>query len=295
MQRSAESNWRTLTSVVALLGAAGLGAGVSAVIAAPAGAPVTSEPVATRPIAAKQPVTPKPRAEAAPSQSAPAPSNIKATFVSGTTDSVTVEGVGTISGTPDVLLVGLQVTVEASTTRAALDGANGVVERVLSTLRAHGVARADIQTTGMSLYPTYDYDEGTQKKTGYAAGQSLAVKLRSADRRGETISAASGVSEDVTINGLSFDLENNAGLLARAQKAAFTMAKAEAARYASLAGRSLGRVMTINQVMNPPVPGSAGFNGGGGVGAGPAPASAVPLADGSLPVSVSVVVTWTLR
>jgi uncharacterized protein YggE len=245
------------------------------------------------PIAVKQPVAAKPRPVAAPARIAPAVSNIKATFVSANTDNVTVEGMGTISGTPDVLLVSLQVTHEAATTRDALDGANAVVQRVLTSLKGHGVAPADVQTTGLALYPTYDYNNGNQTKTGYAAGQSLAVKLRSADRRGETISAASAVSDDVTINGLSFDLENNAALLARAQNAAFAMAKDEAARYAGLAGRSLGRVIAINQVTNAPTPGPVGF--GGGLAVGAAPASAVPLAEGSQPVSVSVIVTWALR
>jgi uncharacterized protein YggE len=249
--------------------------------------------VVAHPIAVTKPATAKARPVAAAARPAPAVTNVKASFVSANTDSVTVEGIGTISGTPDVLLVSLQVSVEAATAHAALDGANGVVERVLSTLRAHGVAPADIQTAGLSLNPTYEYDNGKQTKTGYAAGQSLAVKLRSADRRGETISAASDVSEDVTINGLSFDLENNAGLLARAQNASFAMAKEEAARYASLAGRTLGRVMAINQVTNASAPGPVAA----GLGFAPAaaPSSAVPISGGSQPVSVSVVVTWALR
>lgn len=279
-------------AAVALLAAGVMGAGVTAVLAAPAAVRQPAPHVIAKPIAVSKPLVVKPLAPSA-ARVAPTVSNIKATFVSANTDSVTVEGMGTISGTPDVLLVSLQANHEAATAREALDGANGIVQRLLATLRSHGVKPADMQSTGLSLNPTYDYDNGKSTKTGYASGQSLAVKLRSAEQRGETISAAAAVSEDVTINGLSFDLENNAGLLARAQNAAFAMAKDEAARYAGLAGRSLGRVMAINQMTNSTSPSPMGL-GAGGLAAG-APASSVPLAEGSQPVSVSVVVTWSLR
>lgn len=284
---------RALTSTVALLAAAVLGAGVSAALSAPAPAATPPPRVVTKPIAVTQKVAPKARPAAAPAQVAPTVSTLKATLVSGTTDSVTVEGVGTISGTPDVLLVGLHITGEADTAREALDRANDVAERVLATLRSQGVKPADIQTAGLFLNPTFDYHEGTQTKTGYVAGHTLSVQLRSAERRGQTISAASAVSEDVAITGLSFDLENNAGLLSRAQNAAFAMAKDEAARYARLAGRSLGRVMTIHQATHAPSAGPTPIAAGGGFGAGSA--SSVPIADGSQPVRVSVVVTWALR
>lgn len=82
-------------------------------------------------------------------------------------------------------------------------------------------------------------------------------------------------------------------MLARAQDAAFAIAKTRALRFARLSGRSLGRVMTIRQVTNQapePVP----FSGGVGLAAG-APASSITIATGSQPVSVTVTVTWALR
>lgn len=294
MRGSAALSTRTLVSAVALLGAAVMGAGITAVLA-PSSARVTTAHAAAHPVAVTKPVrvTPGP---ATARRAAPSVTNVKASFVSASTDNVTVEGIGSISGTPDVLLVNLQVTVQRDTTGAALDGANAVVERLLTSLRGHGVRTDDIQTTGLSLSPNYDYDNGKQTRNGYVAGQSLSAKLRSAERRGATISAAAAVSPDVTITGLSFDLENNAGLLARAQRAAFTMARDEATRYAGMAGRSLGRVMSVNQMTTRPTP-PPYMAGGGGFGAAPTAAggSDVPLSAGSQQVSVSVVVTWALR
>ena len=67
-----------------------------------------------------------------------------ATFVSATTDRVTVQGVGSIDGTPDVTILSLQVSVTRQTSGDALDAASAVVSKVLSSLRHHRVAAADV-------------------------------------------------------------------------------------------------------------------------------------------------------
>lgn len=278
---------------LAVLAAAITGSGVTAALTAsatPAPHPVR---LVVHPAAAARAVKPVVPG-AAPVKAAPVVQKLSATLVSATTDTVTVSGLGTVQGTPDVVDVALQVSVVRPTTGEALDAANAVVDKLLSTLRQHGVAPADVQSTGLSLSPNYDYSDNQQTLNGYQAGQSISARLRSADKRGEIISAAAGVSgNDVTINGLSFDLEDNAAYLAKAQVAAFAMAKATAGRYAGLAGRSLGRVITINQVtdqVSAPQPyanGAMASSGGA--------ASSVPLAAGSQPVSVQVTVTWALR
>lgn len=236
------------------------------------------------------------RAPVVPLAVTPANQSFKATFVAATSDSVTVEGVGTIQGTPDVVVLGLQASVTRDTSSDAMNAANAAVAKVIASLRHRGVAAADIQSTGLSLYPTYSYRENEPPTlTGYQAGQSLNAKLRSAKKRGATISAVSEASPgDVQITGLSFDLDNDSALLTKAQRAAFQAAKKKAAEYARLSGRSLGRVMTVNETTTPQAgPGPIPFASGAGAAA--APVSDVPIATGSQAVGVSVVVTWALR
>jgi uncharacterized protein YggE len=275
---------------VAMLVSASLGAGVTAAALhspakKPAPVPVIAQPAAVS--AAARPAAPAPRPR-------PVNQTFKATLVSATTDSVTVQGVGSLDGTPDVTILSLQVSVTRPSSGEAMSAANAVVSKVLASLRHHGVAEADIQSTGLTLYATYDYHEnGPPTRSGYQSGQSISAKLRTAKTRGATISAAAGVSpDDVSISGLSYDLEHDAALLTGAQKQAFDAARKKARQYADLAGRSLGRVMTIREVTTPDD--SVPYPQAGGLPAA-APASDVPLASGSQSVSVSVTVTWALR
>lgn len=282
-------NGRWLVVLAALV----LGAGVGAAVRSPASATAPRKASTQAPVRAATSPVPVP---VVPAAAKPADRRFSATFVAATTDSVTVQGIGTLQGTPDVAIVSLQVVVQRQTSGEALDAANAVVSKVINSLRKHDVSPRDIQSTGLSLNPTYEYHENQQPTlTGYQAGQSITAKLRSSNKRGGTISAAAAVAPgEVTINGLSYDLDRDSVLLTGAQKQAFAAAKKKAAEYAGLAGRSLGRVMTISEVTSPSAGGGPyPISVSGGMAA--APATDVPLAAGSQDVSVAVTVTWALR
>jgi uncharacterized protein YggE len=276
------------------LAAAVLGVGVGVALDPPVKATAV-RPAAAHQVEGGSSSSPVVAVASPPAQARPVDQRFSATFVAATPDSVTVQGIGTLQGTPDVAIVNLQVDVQRPTSGAALDAANAVVARVIRSLRKHGVAAADVQSTGLSLSPAYTYREDRSPElAGYQAGQSITAKLRSAGKRGGTISAAVAVAPgDVTINGLSYDLEQGAALLSGAQRKAFAAARKKALEYAELAGRHLGRVMTITEGTTPTSGGPVSFPGLGGSGA--AAAADVPLAAGSQGVSVVVTVTWALR
>jgi hypothetical protein len=277
-------------TLIALLASAVLGVGVGVAVERPARtAPVVSA-------AGGHSAQPSPAPTAVHVVPQPVAQDIKATFVAATTDSVTVEGVGIVDGTPDVVVLNLQVSVRRGTSGAALDAANAVVRKLLATLREHGVARADLQTTGLSLYANYTYHEGDPPTVdSYQAGQSVTAKLRKAKTRGKAISAATAVSPgEVLVNGLTLDLEQNSALLTKAQRAAFAAAKKKAREYAELSGRSLGRVMTVREATTPMASDPPTYFPGGGAAMASA-GSDVPIAVGSQQVGVSVTVTWALR
>src|SRR5271165_4880226 len=63
---------------------------------------------------------------------------------------ITVTGVGTVTGTPNQLVLSMGVQVNGGTVSSALDQANQAVTRVTTALRQRGVAAADIQTSGLA-------------------------------------------------------------------------------------------------------------------------------------------------
>src|SRR4051794_22802932 len=71
------------------------------------------------------------------------------------TRTVTVQGVGHVSVVPDQLALSLGVEATRSDLDAALDATSVSMQQVVDALVAQGVDQADVQTTGLSLYPVY--------------------------------------------------------------------------------------------------------------------------------------------
>ncbi len=67
-----------------------------------------------------------------------------------------VDGLGKTTGTPDVLRVVLGVTLRRPDVSAALADANVRQTRLRDALKRAGLAPADLQTSDVSGYPSYD-------------------------------------------------------------------------------------------------------------------------------------------
>ena len=68
---------------------------------------------------------------------------------------ITATGTGMVKAVPDVADISVGVTANARTSQAARTKADAQMTRVLATLKGRGVASADIQTSQVSLSPTY--------------------------------------------------------------------------------------------------------------------------------------------
>lgn len=203
---------------------------------------------------------------------------------------VIVSGLGKVSGTPDVLRVQLGVEVRRADVSAALRDANAVQNKVREAVRRNGVDPKDMQTSDVSLYPSYT-NKGVPN--GYTVSESLTIKLRNLSRAGKTIGdAVTAGGNAARLQGVSFALEDNAKLLEQARDAAYGDAKSKAERYAQLSDRPLGRVELVSEQIpqgDQPMPYARL------AAAAPAGDSAVPLDAGQSQVSVSVTVRWSLR
>jgi uncharacterized protein len=201
---------------------------------------------------------------------------------------VDVQGVGTATGTPDVLHVTVGVAADGATVSDALDAANAAAGKVLDALRTAGVAEADVQTQNVHVFPRYDGDG--QDITGYSAGQDVAVTLRDLGRAGATISDVVAAGGDAArLQGVAYDLDDDAVLRAKARELAYADARATAEQYAKLAGRELGDVVLVREQVAPsgPMPMGAADSA-------MSTASAVPIAPGTTRITVTAQVRWSL-
>src|SRR5262249_42006908 len=128
---------------------------------------------------------------------------------------VTVSGHGSVDGRPDTLTIQIGVESKGQSARATLDDASTKAQSVIDALGAKGVAKKDIQTSQLSVTPTYDL---AGHVTGFSASNMLTATLRDMTAAGAVIDAAAGVAGDsIRINGVSFSIADTSALMVKAR------------------------------------------------------------------------------
>jgi uncharacterized protein YggE len=172
---------------------------------------------------------------------------------------IVVSGEGQSAISPDTALVTLSVVKQAKSAHDALDQNNKAMGAVLATLKDSGIAERDMQTSGFSIQPQYNYQNGTdgQPKTpelvGYQATNSLSVRVRDLSKLGGLIDQA--VSLGINQGGdIQFINDKPDSALEAARKDAVANALAKAKTLSEAAGVKLGRVIEISEDSNRPAP-----------------------------------------
>ncbi len=225
---STSTRWK-----VALAAAAGAGVAAVAVIALSSRA---SEPGSASPVD----TTPTTVPTTLPS------GDTGGTGSTGTTDgrTITVTGHGTVSVVPDTADLSAGVQARAATATAALDQLSTGSQALIDTLTGLGIAEEDIQTSGLSLWPTYD--NNGQEITGYQASTNVTATVHDVSQVGTVVDALKGfVGENLTLSGISFSYDDPEQVLGEARANAFANAKVRAEQYAAAAGTSVGAVVKI--------------------------------------------------
>ncbi|SES85722.1 hypothetical protein SAMN05421811_101563 [Nonomuraea wenchangensis] len=155
---------------------------------------------------------------------------------------ITVVGEGAVLAAPDVLRLYAGVEARRQSAAEAFTAARAAAARLAGALREEGVADEDVRTVELSLGPEY---ESYPKVSAYRAAQGVEVVVRDLARADRVIDTVAGIGEEARLNGVSFELSDPAAALAEARTRAFRDAAAKAARYAELAGRPLGRVVSV--------------------------------------------------
>ena len=217
--------------------------------------------------------------------SAPSTSTVGAGSVAGPRDTITVVGEGTQNATPDNALISLGVQPKRGSSGDALNAANSEMNALLSAIKAQGVQDVDIQTTGLGV----NQQSNGYTVTGYQAYNTVNVKIHHLGNVPSIIAAAQrAVGDDIQLNGITLLLSDNTSQLKSARQAAMTSAAGRAQQWADLAGRHLGKVLSVSEVVNggggTPCYGQCGGGGGGGG----------PVQAGQVNVTVDVAVVYEL-
>jgi hypothetical protein len=218
--------------------------------------------------------------------SAPAAQAATLTAAPSAVARITVTGTGTVTGTPNQLMLSMGVQVSGGNVSSALDQANQAVRQVTAALTQRGVAAADIQTSGLGIWP--NYQGNSQVPVGYGASESLTATLRNLTVAGSQIEAAVHAGGNaVTVQNVSLNLADNSSLLAAARTNAVKDARTKAAQFAQALGETLGPVISISSADQ-----STPIMFGANASASAAKASSVPISPGTQQVSVSITVVF---
>jgi uncharacterized protein len=164
---------------------------------------------------------------------------------------ITVTGIGHSSVQPDLMTVGLGISVLAATVADARALASSKAMALISSLKDRGVNDDDIQTTHYTIHPEYDHEDGRRNLRGYRVSNDVEVTLRDLDSAGELLDAAAAAGGDETnVNNISFAVEDQGPARDRARKLAWDDAVARAEHLARLSGWELGRAMSIVETTN---------------------------------------------
>jgi len=199
---------------------------------------------------------------------------------------ISVTGEGTTQGTPDTLNFQIGVSTRAPSAAAALEENNARVASLEAVLLRHGVAKKDLQTSGLNIYENTD-NQG--QLTGFTVSNDVSVTMRHLSGAGAVIDAAAhAAGNGVQLNGVSFSISNDSKLLASARARAVNNAYVQASQIARGAHATLGAIVKITDQENassPPIY----FNPTAKAG------SSVPIQPGSESVTVQVQVVYTLH
>ncbi|QND13193.1 SIMPL domain-containing protein [Rhizobium leguminosarum bv. trifolii] len=165
---------------------------------------------------------------------------------------ISVTGDGESSAAPDMAIVNLAVVKQAKTAREALDENNKAMNDVLAALKSGGIAERDLQTSGFSIQPQYNYPQpvdGQQQQPqliGYQTINSVTVRLRDLAKLGAVIdqSVSLGINQGGDIQ---FTNDKPDAAIEEARKAAVADAVKRAKTLSEAAGVKLGRILEINE------------------------------------------------
>ena len=203
---------------------------------------------------------------------------------------LSVDGQGTGTATPDMATVTIGVTTQGKDAAKAQNDNAWVSNQIQSAVRGLGIDEKDIQTRNYSFYPNYSTEKDHRNEvTGYTVNNSVIVVVRDIKLTGKVIDAAlnNGANE---INSLDFSASDTKAV----RKVALLNAVQDARDKADIIAKGLGkRIVGIQSVSE-----STGYietrRFGGNMLMAAAKDAATPIAPGSLSLTANVHVDFIL-
>jgi uncharacterized protein YggE len=199
-----------------------------------------------------------------------------------------VNGTATIKAKPDEAVISLGVQTQANTAQSALADNATKMTALIAALTNEGIAKDDIATSYVSIYPTYG--NNGMDITGYQAVNQVDVTVRDVSKVGGVIDDSVRAGANLS-NGITFQLSDQNQGVDQALADAVANARSKAETLAGAGNAQLGEVLSIQEGSGytPPI-----YYGRDMAASSAGAASPTPIQPPTLETQVSVTVTWAL-
>ncbi len=162
---------------------------------------------------------------------------------------ISLTGTGTVAAVPDRAGFDLNFRESGDTTAEARDRVNVLVDRSLAVISGEGIAPENIRTTGISYYQKTRWDDGKEVFLGQEAVQTLSITVDLEEKAANLNRLIDSLAEidGIGVGGLTFEVSRSSSFREEARRLAFENARMRAEQYAALAGRKLGKVLTLTE------------------------------------------------
>jgi len=174
---------------------------------------------------------------------------------------ISVSGKGEVYQMPDIAELSFSIVAEAKTVAEAQKKVRDSMERIMEFLTQSGVKQQDIQNQNYNFYPKYEWQqarvvcvnypcppqpEGKQVLVGYEVHQSVGVKIRNLDDAGKILTGL-GERGVTNLSGITFAVDKDEEVKAKARQLAIEDAKAKAEVLAKQLDVDLVRIISFNE------------------------------------------------
>jgi uncharacterized protein len=168
---------------------------------------------------------------------------------------VVTSGQGIVQAVPDRAWVTIGAESRASSAREAQRLNTVAMTPILDKLRGAGIPADAIKTIGYDVQYEWDFVNNRRVGRGYVARNTVEVRIDAIDRVSEILEIA-GTSGATSLGGIRFDLKDRTKLEREALRLAVADARGKADAVAAGAGRTIERILRIEEqgVSGGPVP-----------------------------------------
>ncbi len=171
---------------------------------------------------------------------------------------IQVTGEGKTFAVPDVATFSFSIQAESKVVADAQKTVSDTSDKAMSFLKSTmKIDEKNIQTTGYSIYPQYDYPvprtDGQSNRPqliGYNVSETVSVKLHDIGKSGQVLSGL-GALNVTNLSGPSFTIDDPQKPQSEARSKAIADAKSKAEKLADDLGVSLVRIVDYSESGNP--------------------------------------------